>query len=72
MVSLKGYTGEGDDMMRLAIGAIIGAVAGGLMGYYGQCNAGMCPLTSNPWIGALVGMLLGLGMVATSGATGRG
>ncbi|OGV67862.1 MAG: hypothetical protein A2498_02440 [Lentisphaerae bacterium RIFOXYC12_FULL_60_16] len=59
-------------MIRLLIGAVIGAVAGGLLGYYGQCTSGMCPLTSNPWIGALVGSFMGAMVAATTGQPGQG
>ncbi len=36
----------------------IGAVVGGIIGYYGKCNTGQCPLTSTPWGGAIWGGLL--------------
>jgi hypothetical protein len=41
-----------------------GLLLGGLLGYFGQCNSGTCPLTSTWWRGALyggaIGLLLGL------------
>ncbi len=37
-----------------------GALLGGLMGYFGQCTSGTCPLTSTWWRGALYGGFLGL------------
>ena len=43
----------------LAVGAGIGA----LMGYFGKCHNGQCPLTANPWRGALWGMFIA-GMAA--------
>ncbi len=42
----------------LIVGA--GAALGGLMGYFGQCASGTCPLTSTWWRGALYGGFLGL------------
>jgi len=45
---------------RLAIAVAVGAIAGGLLGYYGQCTTGTCPLTANPWRGAVVGAVFGL------------
>jgi hypothetical protein len=41
------------------IGGVVGAVLG--FGYYKLvgCASGTCPLTSNPWISTLGGMLLG-------------
>lgn len=37
-----------------------GAVVGAAVGYFGQCTAGTCPLTSTWWRGALYGGFLGL------------
>ena len=39
---------------------LIGAVLGAALGYFGQCNSGTCPLTSNWWRGALYGGFMGL------------
>ncbi|MEZ5275966.1 MAG: DUF6132 family protein [Opitutaceae bacterium] len=38
---------------------LIGAVIGGLIGYFGRCRTGACLLTSRWWAGALYGALLG-------------
>lgn len=38
----------------------IGAVLGALLGYFGQCSSGTCPLTSTWWRGALYGAVMGL------------
>jgi len=46
--------------VRILIGAGIGVVAGGLLGYVGKCRSGACPLTANPYMGALWGLLLGV------------
>jgi len=40
----------------LALG--LGAGLGGILGYYGKCTSGACPLTANPKRGALYGMVL--------------
>lgn len=45
---------------RFAGIVLTGAVLGGLMGYFGQCTSGTCPLTSTWWRGALYGGVLGL------------
>ena len=45
--------------IRLVIGILIGAGIGALMGYFGKCASGTCPLTANPFRGAIVGALLG-------------
>ncbi len=46
--------------LRFAAIVLAGAVLGGLMGYFGQCTSGTCPLTSTWWRGALYGGFLGL------------
>ncbi|MEI7435967.1 MAG: DUF6132 family protein [bacterium] len=42
---------------------IIGVVAGGVLGYcvyrFIGCSSGTCPITSNPWVSTIVGMLMG-------------
>jgi hypothetical protein len=52
-------------MLRLLMGAVAGAVLG--LAYYKfvGCNSGTCPLTSNPWLSAGYGGVLGA-LVATS------
>jgi hypothetical protein len=47
-------------VLRFAAIVLTGAVLGGLMGYFGQCTSGTCPLTSTWWRGALYGGFLGL------------
>jgi thioredoxin 1 len=44
----------------LAIKLVIGAGLGALLGYFGQCTSGTCPLTANWKRGALYGAVLGL------------
>ena len=46
--------------MKIIIIVLIGASLGCLMGYFGQCSSGVCPLTSTPLRGALYGSVLGL------------
>ncbi len=45
--------------MKILISVVIGAIIGGLMGYYGKCSSGLCPLTSTPLRGAIYGAFLG-------------
>jgi hypothetical protein len=47
-------------MIRFLLPVAIGAALGALMGYYGQCTSGACPLTSTWWRGAIYGGVLGL------------
>jgi len=35
----------------------VGAAIGGVLGYFGKCTTGACPLTANPWRGAAFGAL---------------
>ena len=46
--------------IRLALGVLIGGGAGAVLGYVGKCSSGMCPLTANPYRGAIVGAVLGI------------
>ena len=52
-------------MMKIIIGGLIGAILGGITGYFGKCASGMCPLTSNPWTGAIFGSIMGM-LIASS------
>ncbi len=54
--------------MHLLIGLAVGGVLGALMGHFGQCTSGGCPLTANPYRGAVYGMFMGLLFVYTMGS----
>ncbi len=47
-------------MPKILIGIVAGAILGSLMGYFGKCTSGTCPLTSTPWRGAIYGAFMGL------------
>jgi len=47
-------------MGRIVLGILIGAAIGSVMGYVGKCSTGACPLTANPFRGAIWGGVLGL------------
>ncbi len=49
--------------MRIAIGIIAGAGIGFLVGHFGRCAGGTCPLTGNPYVSVIVGAVLG-GLIA--------
>jgi len=51
--------------LPLIVGLLLGGGLGTLMGYFGKCTTGTCPLTANPWRGGLVGAMIG-GMFAFS------
>ena len=46
-------------ILRLTVGITIGALLGGIMGYFGKCASGTCPLTATPWRGAVYGAVMG-------------
>ena len=45
--------------MRIVLGIIIGGAIGFAVGYFGKCASGVCPLTSNPIVSTLIGVLIG-------------
>jgi hypothetical protein len=47
-------------MLRLILLPLAGSLAGGLLGYFGQCSSGACPLTATWWRGAIFGAIFGL------------
>jgi hypothetical protein len=55
--------------LRFALIVLGGAALGALLGYFGQCTSGTCPLTSTWWRGALYGGVLGLLAAVSQRAT---
>lgn len=59
--------------IRVLIGAGIGLLAGGALGYLAKCTSGTCPLTASPLrtaiFGTIIGVVLSLSMSATSRRT---
>ena len=41
--------------IQMVVGLLIGGGLGALMGYFGKCTTGACPLTANPWRGGFIG-----------------
>ncbi len=58
--------------MSLIVSLLVGAGIGAVLGYYGKCATGTCPLTANPWRGAIYGMVLGLLFHSALGRNGTG
>ncbi len=52
-------------LIPMVVGLLLGGGVGALLGHFGQCSTGTCPLTANPWRGGLVGAMIG-GMFAFS------
>lgn len=53
-------------MLRILIPVVLGAGLGAVMGYFGQCSSGACPLMATWWRGGLYGGVIGL-LLALSG-----
>ena len=47
-------------LIKIILGLLIGGILGALLGYYGKCASGACPLTSTPYRGAIYGAVMGL------------
>lgn len=50
--------------IKLLLGVLIGGAIGAVLGYFGKCSSGTCPLTANPFRGALYGAIVG-GLLAS-------
>ena len=46
-------------IIQLSLGLLLGGSMGALLGYFGKCSTGACPLTANPVRGMMFGALLG-------------
>lgn len=57
-------------MLRLALVVLVGSGLGTLLGWFGQCSSGTCPLTATWWRGALYGGFLGLLAALSSARAG--
>ena len=58
-------------VVRIIVGIAIGAGLGALMGHFGQCTTGACPLTANPWRGAVYGAFLGFMFAYSMGGSAK-
>ncbi len=58
-------------LIKMLAGLLIGAGVGAVVGYWGQCSTGACPLTANPFRGAIYGAVLG-GIIATMAGKSEG
>ncbi len=46
-------------IVKTILGILIGAGIGAVIGHYGKCSSGGCPLTANPFRGAIYGAVMG-------------
>jgi len=49
---------------RILFGILIGGLIGAGLGYFGKCSSGTCPLTANPYRGAVYGAVMGALLVS--------
>ena len=47
-------------IIKLLLSIFIGGAIGAVLGYIGKCSSGSCPLTANPFRGAIYGAVVGL------------
>ncbi len=52
-------------ILRLIIGVIIGGSLGYALYRFVGCSTGTCPITSNPWISTIYGVILGVVIAMT-------
>lgn len=56
-------------MARLLIGLSVGALFGLMLGYFGKCSTGTCPITRNYFTSVLYGAVIGLLFTGSLGST---
>jgi len=56
---------------RILLGVLIGGSIGAVLGYFGKCSSGSCPLTANPYRGAVYGAVMGALLVSVFSRTPR-
>jgi thioredoxin 1 len=54
---------------RILLGVLIGGLIGAVLGYFGKCSSGSCPLTANPYRGAIYGAVMGALLVSVFART---
>jgi thioredoxin 1 len=54
---------------RILLGVLIGGLIGAGLGYFGKCSSGTCPLTANPYRGAIYGAVMGVLLVSVFSRT---
>jgi thioredoxin 1 len=54
---------------RVLLGVLIGGAIGAVLGYFGKCSSGACPLTANPYRGAIYGAVMGALLISVFSRT---
>jgi thioredoxin 1 len=54
---------------RILLGVLIGGLIGAVLGYFGKCSSGTCPLTANPYRGAIYGAVMGALLISVFSRT---
>jgi len=54
---------------RILLGVLIGGLIGAALGYFGKCSSGTCPLTANPYRGAVYGAIMGALLISVFSRT---
>ena len=54
---------------KILLGVLIGGAIGAGLGYFGKCSSGTCPLTANPYRGAIYGAVMGALLVSVFSRT---
>lgn len=52
-------------VIKLILAILVGGAIGAVMGYFGKCSSGACPLTATPWRGAIYGAVMGAAFTLT-------
>jgi hypothetical protein len=56
---------------KLLLGGVLGSAAGYAYYHFIGCKTGACPITGNPWISTLYGLLIGLLLTFPSKKKGK-
>jgi len=56
-------------IQKIFLGLLIGGFIGAGLGYFGKCSSGTCPLTANPYRGAVYGAVMGVLIALTFSGT---
>jgi len=46
-------------IVRMIVGVVFGGLVGFALWRFVGCSSGACPITSNPWVSTIVGVIVG-------------